>query len=964
MEIHNSIKKNLAKNIQGDVFFDELTRRIYAYSASICYLLPAAVIYPKDKMDVIQAIRIASQENIPLTARGSGSGVAGQNLGEGIILDFSKYMNRIIQVDFQKKTALVEPGLVRSNLQKAILPKGLFFPPDPSSSDYATIGGMVANNTGGAHSLCYGTTKNYVKSLKLITSDAEEMFVTHQGHSPLIFKTQVEKLLKEASLTLQKNKPESFRSSCGYNLFETLKKNGEIDLTKLFCGSEGTLGIFTEIELELLDLPLYRNAVLLYYEDEISAFSDVKNFMELQPSTVQALGHEFLKIVATEYPEIYSHFLKDVRFVFLVEFDGNNLDDLKERAKRLTQKALAYKFHTVENAAELAWFWAIRRSAAAYLGRLPGKKPTRWIEDAAVSVEKLPDFVLGINDLLKKYNTSAALFGHAGQGLLHFSPRLNRMTPEYSKTIENLGWEHTLLSKKLNGVPSGEHGDGLLRTPYLKKFWGDIYPYFVKTKQIFDPRYSLNPLSVVPVREYRVKDFLRYYEGYGHVDSGILNDHVVEIESCTGCGKCSSFCPVMQSVEGEIGSPRTRLSLLREVVSGHIKRPFDRSDILEYFYMCLHCKTCKRECPTGIDLARILECYFEEKNLHKSARLPEKILSKSRLMGSLVQKSGRFLTALLHSRILERMSGIFGFSNLKYLSFEPLRKKKIFLKDGHKNRKVVIFSGCTGDLFNFSEIEATLKLLDKFHFETTIKSGDCCGEPAFIRGFRSEGEEKLKKSIEGLKSYIESETPVLFTSASCLLPFFEYSETLIDETGFKKMQRNFFDATSFIKEQMIKSYDVSLTENRDCHDLVLRDWISDRYFKNNDLKIAVQIPCHQKILTQEKSLLEFVNLLPHKKVIELKSTCCGFGGSKGFEKKWEKHAEKIGQSLMQEILTDKPDVIISPCVTCRFQIRNLLSAKTLLSESEDIQKLFSSKNARSNKIIVVHPLVLASQLLK
>ena len=964
MEISNSLKKNLVKNIKGDVYFDELTRRIYAYSASICYLLPSAVIYPKDKIDVMQSIRIASQENIPITARGAGSGVAGQNLGEGIILDFSKYMKRIIHIDSRKKTALVEPGLIRSNLQKKILPQGLFFPPDPSSSDYATIGGMVANNSGGAHSLCYGTTKNYVKSLKLITSDSEEMNVSSQGYAPPKYKNQVDELLKQASVILQKNRPESFRSSCGYNLFEALMKNGEIDLTKIFCGSEGTLGIFTEIELELLELPQYRNAVLLYYKDDLSAFSDVKNFLDLQPSTIQALGHEFIQIIASEFPDIYSRFLKDARFIFLLEFDGGDLVDLKKRAKKLTQRASAYKYHTVENSAELAWFWEIRRSATAYLCRLPGKKPTRWIEDAAVPVEKLPDFVFGLNKLLKKYNTSAALFGHAGQGLLHFSPRLDRMIPEYSMTIENLGWEHVLLSKKLKGVPSGEHGDGLLRTPYLKQFWGDVYPFFVKTKKIFDPNFRFNPLSIVPEREYRVKDFLRYYEGYDHVDSGTLNDFTDDIESCNSCGKCLSFCPVTRSVEGELGSPRARLTLLREVVAGHIKKPFDRSDILEYFYLCLHCKTCERECPTGIDLSRILERYFEEKHLHKSARFPEKILIKSRSMGRLAQKSSRFLKTLLHSRIFERMSGIFGFSNLKHLSFEPFKHKEKSAKKGKKYRQVIIFSGCTGDLFNSSEVKSAVKLLEIFQFEAKIKSGYCCGESAFIRGFKAEGETKLEKSIESLNSDIESETPVLFTSASCLLPFLEYSKTLADETVIKKMQKNFFEATAFLKDQILRTYDATLSAEQVVTDPQLRDWNSARYFKKVDLKVAVQIPCHLKTLNQEKSLYEFIRLLPLKSIIKLNSTCCGFGGSKGFEKKWAKHAEKIGQSLLDEIRDFQPDIIVSPCVTCRFQIRNLLGEKILFSEYEDLHNFIFSKNIHSNKIVVVHPLILASEMLK
>ena len=643
---------------------------------------------------------------------------------------------------------------------------------------------------------------------------------------------------------------------------------------------------------------------------------------------------------------------------------SDDLEDLTKRAKELTKRTSASEFHVVENATELGWFWEIRRSAAAYLVRLPGKKPTRWIEDAAVPVEKLPDFVLDLNNLLKKYKTSAALFGHAGQGLLHFSPRLNRLTSEFSKTIENLGLEHTLLSKKLKGVPSGEHGDGLLRTPYLKQFWGEVYPFFEKTKKIFDPNFRLNPLSVVPKRMYRVKDFLRYYEGYDHVDSGSLNDFVSEIESCNGCGKCSDFCPVTLSVEGEFGSTRARLNLLREVVAGHLKEPFERSDIYEHFYLCLHCKTCKHECPSGIDLARIFEAYFEERQLHKSARLPEKILSKSRSLGCVAKKSSRFLKALLKFRFFERMTSLFGFSNLKLLSFEPFRQKDVSIKKGSQGSPVVIFSGCTGDFFNSSEIKSARTLLEKFQFETQIKSGYCCGEPAFIRGFKADGEAELKKSIEALKPDIESETAVLFTSASCLLPFLEYSKSVTEENIFEKMERNFFESTAFLTDHLLRTYKASPDAKQRETDSKFRDWIADRYFKKVDLKVAVQIPCHQRFLKLDKSSYEFIRLLPLKSVVELKSTCCGFGGSKGFEKKWAKHTEKIGLALLNEIRTVRPDILVSSCVTCRFQIRNLLNAKTLVSESEDLHNFIFSKDAESNKILVVHPLILASQMLK
>ena len=965
MEITNLAKKKFIQKIKGGVFFDELTRRIYAYSASICYLLPAAVIYPLDKEDVINTIRIAAEEGIPVTARGSGSGVAGQSLGEGIILDFSIHMNRILYINRQEVTATVEPGLVRTKFIKTLQPEGLFFPPDPSSSDYATLGGMTANNSGGAHSLLYGTTKNYVKSITVITSDAEEIIVTRSGSSPWKYQNQLKELLQEASLTLKKQKPESFRNSCGYNLFEALRIDGEVDFAKIFCGSEGTLGIFTKIELDLLKLPAFRNSVLLCYKDALTALSEVKDFLDLQPSTVQALADDYLQIIATEDPEKYARLPKGSDFILLVEFDGNDFEDLNKRANELINRSSAFEFHFAKDPSELAWVWEVRRSASAYLSRIPGDKPTRWIEDAAVPVDKLSDFILGLNNLLKKYNISAALFGHAGQGLLHFSPRLDRMSPGFPGLIENLGHEHALLARKLKGVSSGEHGDGLLRTPYLKEIWGEIYSYFERVKKIFDPNFRLNPLSIVPVREYKTRDFLRFYEGYSHEDSGALNQFIVDIEDCSGCGKCRDFCPVTRSVKGEIGCSRARINLLREIISGHIKKPFERSDLLEFFNLCLHCKNCTHECPTGVDVAKLIEAFYKEKYLHRPASFPDKILSKPRLLGQLALKTGRFSEAILSSKLFGKLAGLFRLANLDQVRFEPLKHKSLSNHKQNYERKVAIFSGCVGDFFNSSEMKSAMKLLEKFGYRTELISGYCCGEPAFERSFTAEGEAKLQESITRLEEYVNTETPVIFTSPSCMLPFFEYSEKFFNKNEIKKKEKYFNEAVSFFKEQLLRVKDDIKTEIKADSEFQLMGDVSEKYFNKIELKIAVQIPCHLKILKEENSLVEFIRMLPVADIIELKTNCCGFGGSRGFEKKWAKHAEKIGEALADEICAVKPDIVVSPCVTCRLQIRKLLGIKTILSESEDLHNFILSKESQNlGKTLVVHPLILASEMLK
>ena len=964
MDIRDPVKAKLIRKIKGDVFFDEMTRRIYSYSASICYLVPAAVVYPRDKEDVINAVKIASEEGIPVTARGAGSGVAGQNLGEGLILDFSIHMNRFRELDRKKLTAVVEPGLIRSDFNKILSAGSLFFPPDPSSSDYATLGGMVANNSGGAHSLLYGTTKDYVKSLSLVAADGEEINFSSKDAPPDKYGLPIKELLAEASPVLQRLKPKSFRNSCGYNLFESRGAVRDLDLTKLICGSEGTLGIITEMEVGVLPLPEQRCSLLLCYKDACSAYSEVKDFLDLGPSTCQALAEEFLRLIATEDPEKISGLPKGTNFILLVEFDGPDKEDLERRAKELLKRSSAFSYRYADNSAELEWVWTIRKSAAAYLSRLPGDKPTRWIEDAAVPVDKLSDFVMGLEKLLKKYHTSAAIFGHAGQGLLHFSPRLDRMSPEFQGIIEDLGHEHALFSRELEGVPSGEHGDGLLRTPYLKEIWGEVYPYFESVKKIFDPQFILNPLCIVPVRDYSVSEFLRFYKGYTHHESGALERFIDIIEACHGCGKCLDFCPVTRSQIGEIGSSRARMNLMREIISGHLKTPFTRRDLLPFINLCLHCKTCARECPTRVDVAKLLESYFEERFHQKTPDLADRMLSRSRILGNLLKKARWPAKRMLKSPFAEKLSHALGMANLASMVVDPMRKKnRAHPLEAGKNR-CVVYAGCVGDFFNASEVKAALELLEKIGYEPSIVSGYCCGEPAFVRGQAREGMKQLKRSIDRVNADIEAGTPVIFTSPSCLLPFREHTYTNGKIEARDNIQKNLREAIAFFVDHIPKDKKVSGTIS--CGSETVEQALERavrNMFKEVDLKIAVQIPCHLKIGDADRKLVSFMKALAPSGAFELRTKCCGFGGSRGFEKKWASHADRIGEALGREIRESRPHIIVSSCLTCRFQIRKLIGEKIADTEADDLRSFLRDGGKPRDRIPVVHPLILAHALM-
>ena len=519
-------------------------------------------------------------------------------------------------------------------------------------------------------------------------------------------------------------------------------------------------------------------------------------------------------------------------------------------------------------------------------------------------------------------------------------------------------------SIELDGVPSGEHGDGLLRTPYLKEIWGEVYPYFEKAKKIFDPNFILNPLCIVPVRDYKVSEFLKYYKGYSHKKAGALNRFVDEIEACHGCGKCAEFCPVARSHEGESGSSRARINLLREIISGHLKEPFKRRDLLSFFNLCLHCKTCARECPTRVDVARIIESYFEEQYRQNSPDFADRMLSRSRILGNIFTKVPWATKKMVRSSPAEKIAGALGIANLKHMELDPLRAEKAEVREGLESKKCVIFTGCVGDFFNASEIKAALALLQKMGFDADILSGFCCGEPAFVRGLKSEGLEQLKKSIFQLRSDIEAEKPVIFTSPSCILPFLEHSEVILGKKEAEKFKKGLHEACSFLVDHF-KGNQAETTariHGMDSDDELLRLAVR-KLFRPANLKIAVQIPCHLKVIGADHKLISLIQALPGTDVIELETKCCGFGGSRGFEKKWAHHAERIGENLRDEIQSFQPQIVISSCVTCRFQIRKLLGERTLVSEYDDFHKYIRGEEQKCERIHVVHPLILAHELL-
>jgi len=359
----------------------------------------------------------------------------------------------------------------------------------------------------------------------------------------------------------------------------------------------------------------------------------------------------------------------------------------------------------------------------------------------------------------------------------------------------------------------------------------------------------------------------------------------------------------------------------------------------------------------------MIESYFEEKYLHKPANFANKVLSHPLFMGKLVLKLGRLGKGAFRSVIVGKLASLAGIANLSFFVFSPLRQRKEQVRGDSDQKRAVIFSGCVGDFFSAPEIKAAVTLLEKFGYETDIMSGHCCGEPAFVRGFNVEGTKKLKASAMRMKDDIKSGKPVIFTSPSCLLPFLEYTRKLFSEEEAEKIQKGVQEAVAFFMDQLVKIYENSSVKTPAASKNHSLKQFAMNFFKPIDLRIAVQIPCHLKAINGDGNLISLIQTLPVDNVIQLETRCCGFGGSRGFEKKWAQHADRIGQTLIDEIRSIEPHIVVSPCVTCRFQIRKLLGEKIMLSEAEDLHKFIWEDKRTPGMIQVVHPLILAHELL-
>ena len=602
MSRNDKIFLELQKQVKGDVLTSLTERESYSSDSSLYSLTPKAILCPKSSNDILKAIFWCKKHRIPITPRGAGTSTAGQAIGTGLILDFSKYMTRLLKVSLKENTAEIQPGIVYDKLNQQLRPHGLFFPVNPSSGKMATLGGMLANNASGPQSIKYGATKDNVDSLEIILSDGT---IFNTSHPPKIFLDSLKDLVLSHQTLIQKYQPKTKVNSSGYNLFE-LYQNEKINLPKLFIGSEGTLGIITKAKIRLQPLPQFYSCALIGFSSLKEVGSCILSLRNLNPSSLEFLDHDLIQLMKNENKIIRNSFSKQHQIILFLEFDSNDSTHPKEKLKA-ARKILFPFSHQFLRFSSRNNLWELRKKASPILHRLEGtQKPLKFIEDGAVSPEKLPEYLGGLTDILNRYQVKGTAFGHAGNGHIHINPLLDPRLEEDKIKLKRIMIAQRKLIKSLQGTISGEHGDGILRSQDLKTQYGPLVKIFKKVKDLLDPYQLFNPGKILnedeqaPFKNWR----------FNKISSSPRKNHffpyptfLEQLDLCHGCGFCRYYCPEFQTRNEEITTGRAKAFLIRSFLAGNLSS--NDPEFKRRMTACKSCQICLNTCPTHIDIGQL-----------------------------------------------------------------------------------------------------------------------------------------------------------------------------------------------------------------------------------------------------------------------------------------------------------------------------------------------------------------------
>ena len=935
IDIDENLKNLIKSQVEGEVYFDEITREIYSTDASIYRIVPLCVVVPKTVNDVKALVQISNEYSIPILPRGGGSSLSGQTVNRAIVIDFTKYINKVIDINKESMTAIAQPGITIDNLNSILKKQNLLFTPDPSTTNRATVGGVIGNNSCGAHSIIYGKTIDNVKSLKTILSNGEdhdfkkirfsefEKLILNDSFTSKLYLNSIN-LFKEYTDELAIRYPDIQRRVGGYNLDE-INKGGYVDLTKIIVGSEGTLATVTEAELNLVELPKSKGLLVIEFDDIIKSMEASVIALDFKPSAVEHIG-EIIISEARKSPEFSSgieYLNNNPTDIIVVEFYGENNSEVQDKISKLKRKVdisgLSLSSTEVIDTEMQKKVWNMRKAGLGLVMKKPGEaKAIPFVEDTAVSPEKLPEYVKRFDEIVKQNGTTAGYYGHASVGCLHIRPLINLKKEEDIKRMVKISDEISDLVFEFGGAFSGEHGDGIVRGAWTKKMYGEnIYRAFQDLKKSFDPKNIMNPGKIIETPP--MDENLRFGKSYKSENTETFLSFEKEggfaqaIEMCNGQAACKKIgngymCPSYMATRNEVDSTRGRANALRAALSGKLPiKQLNSKKLFDVLDLCLECKTCKSECPSGVDMAKIkyefLHQYYKNNSIPLRSRLTGNIAILNKL-GSYFPRLFNFFNSIYLFKIVsDKFLNIDRRRNLPKLA--PKTFDKLF-KNEKTNKNIAVFFNDTFTNYNHPNVGiSAVKILNALNYEVKLVDKKCCGRPLISKGLLGPAKENAKYNIDKIYDYVKEGAIVVGVEPSCISALKdEYPDMYPDDNRVNEISKN----TYLLQE------------------LLLKDSNKNIKFKDNFQKksYAVQVHCHEKTMIGENVSVDSLKLIPNAHVEKIPSGCCGMAGAFGYEKEHYDISKKIAEDRLLPYINnlDNETEIAITGVSCRHQIED------------------------------------------
>jgi FAD/FMN-containing dehydrogenase/Fe-S oxidoreductase len=957
-----TVTRHQAPRLEGDWFDDESTRLIYATDASAYRELPYAVAIPRNVEDLKELIRWTRSHNLSLIPRTAGTSLAGQVVGAGVVVDLSKYFTQILELNTEEKWVIVQPGVIRDELNLFLKPHGLFFGPETSTANRAMIGGMVGNNSCGSNSIVYRSTREHLLSVKALLSDGSEAEFGPLGIDEFHRKCDgnaleaaiyrnTRSLLSnyENQVEIRKEFPKKSveRRNTGYALDMLLDSapfvagEKEFNFCQLIAGSEGTLALLTEIKLNLVPLPPPQSALLCVHFHNVDE-SLRANLIALQfkPTASELIDHYILECTKGNIEQSKNRFFVqgDPGAILVVEFSGTDLEEVMSRAKMaedaMREAGLGYYFPLLFGE-DTKKIWALRKAGLGLLGNMPGdNKAVPVIEDTAVDVNDLPAYIREFNGILKKHNLYSVHYAHAGSGELHLRPIINLKTTEGNALFRQIAEEIAVLVKKYKGSLSGEHGDGRLRGEFIRQMVGERnYEMMREIKQSWDPQNIFNPHKIVDTPSMNM--MLRYKPGQHTPEFKTVfrfeNQNILQhAEQCNGAGDCrkthlsgGTMCPSYMATRDEKDTTRARANTLREFLTNSPKpNRFDHREIYEVMDLCLSCKGCKSECPSNVDVAKLkaefLHHYYEANGVPIRGRL---IASFNKIAGLSSMAPGLY-NFLVSNPItggwIKRASGFAVRRSMPLLYPQTLKKwyRRHLASRGKtmpvtktNSRKVYLFCD---EFTNYNDTETGIKtilLLEQLGYEVIIPDHVESGRASLSKGLVKNAKRFADKNIGMLAPLINEDSVLIGIEPSAILCFRdEYPDLCNDQLleSAKKLAKNAYLVEEFLAKEARAGR------------------IRPEQFTVDSKLIKLHGHCHQKALSSLGDAVYILSLPGNFKVETIPSGCCGMAGSFGYEKEHYDLSMKIGELvLFPEVRKQEPETIIAAAGTsCRHQIKD------------------------------------------